>query len=51
MYRLFTTMQAAFTNPDQIREPVVIVRPIGLWGRWMKATSRVTHRVWLAWVG
>jgi hypothetical protein len=51
MYRLFTAMQAAFTNPDRIGEPVVIVRPIGAWGRLMKASARLSHRLWLAWVG
>ncbi len=51
MYRLFMTMQTAFTNPDRIREPVVIVRPMGAWGRWRRASGRLTHRLWLAWVG
>jgi hypothetical protein len=51
MHRLFETMQVAFTNPDRIREPVVIVRPIGAWGRGMVASSRLSHRLWLAWVG
>jgi hypothetical protein len=51
MHRLFETMQIAFTNPDGIREPLVIVRPIGAWGRGMVASSRLSHRLWLAWVG
>jgi len=51
MHRLFETMQVAFTNPDRIREPVVIVRPMGAWGRGMVASSRLSHRLWLAWVG
>ncbi len=51
MHRLFEAMRTAFTNPDQIREPVVIVRPTGAWGRWMRASGRLTHRLWLAWVG
>jgi hypothetical protein len=51
MHRLFTTMQTAFTNPDQIREPVVIVRRSGAWGRLLRANRRLTHRLWLAWVG
>jgi hypothetical protein len=51
MYRLFATMQTALTNPDRIREQLVIVRPVGMWGRWMKATGRTTHRLWMAWVG
>jgi len=51
MHRLFEAMKTALTNPDAIREPVVIVRPIGVLGRWMKASGRVTHRLWLAWVG
>ena len=51
MYRLFMTMRTALTNPDQIREPVVIVRRIGAWGRLMSARRRLTHRLWLAWVG
>ena len=51
MHRLFETMQLAFTNPDRIREPVVIVRPIGARGRWMQASGRLSHRLWLAWVG
>lgn len=51
MYRLFMTMKTAFANPDQIREPVVIVRPMGPWGRMMMASGRLTHRLWLAWVG
>jgi hypothetical protein len=51
MHRLFMTMQTAFTNPDQIREPLVIVRRLGAWGRLMSANRRLTHRLWLAWVG
>jgi hypothetical protein len=51
MHRLFDTMQVALTNPDRIREPVVIVRPIGAWGRGMVASTRLSHRLWLAWVG
>lgn len=51
MYRLFTTMQTAFTNPDQIREPLVIVRSLGMWARWMRASGRLTYRLWLAWIG
>jgi len=51
MHRLFEAMKTALTNPDAIREPVVIVRPIGAWGRWVKASGRLTHRLWLAWVG
>jgi hypothetical protein len=51
MHRLFVTMQTAFTNPDQIREPVVIVRRIGPWGRLMRANRQLTHGLWLAWVG
>jgi hypothetical protein len=51
MHRLFEAMTTALTNPDAIREPVVIVRPIGAWGRWMKARRRLTHQLWLAWVG
>lgn len=44
MHCLFEAMRTGLTNPDQIREPVVIARPAGRWGRW-------THRLWLAWVG
>ncbi|HKV32655.1 MAG TPA: hypothetical protein VJT14_16745 [Candidatus Dormibacteraeota bacterium] len=51
MHRLFMTMQTAFTNPDQIREPVVIVRRSGAWGRLMTTRRRLTHQLWLAWVG
>jgi hypothetical protein len=51
MHRLFEAMKTALNNPDAIREPVVIVRPIGAWGRLMKATGRLTHHLWLAWVG
>ena len=51
MHRLFEAMQVALTNLDRIQEPVVIVRPVGPWGRSMKATGRLTHRLWLAWVG
>jgi len=51
MHRLFETMQIAFTNPDRIGEPLVVVRPIGAWGRGMVASSRLSHRLWLAWVG
>jgi hypothetical protein len=51
MHRLFEAMTTALTNPDAIREPVVIIRPIGAWGRLMKANRRLTHRLWLAWVG
>jgi hypothetical protein len=51
MHRLFEAMNTALTNPDAIREPVVIARPIGAWGRLMSARRRLTHRLWLAWVG
>jgi hypothetical protein len=51
MHRLFEAMNTALTNPDAIREPVVIVRPMGAWGRWKKASGRLTHHLWLAWVG
>ena len=51
MHRLFEAMQSALTNPDSIREPVVILRPVGAWGRTMKAPGRLSHRLWLAWVG
>jgi hypothetical protein len=51
MHRLFEGMKTALTNPDAIREPVVIVRSIGAWGRTMHATGRLTHRLWMAWVG
>jgi hypothetical protein len=51
MHRLFEAMKTALTNPDAIREPVVIVRPVGAWGRLMSARRRLTHRLWLAWVG
>jgi hypothetical protein len=51
MHRLFEAMTTALTNPDAIREPVVIIRPIGAWGRLMKANRRLTHQLWLAWVG
>jgi hypothetical protein len=51
MHRLFEAMKTGLTNPDAIREPVVIVRPMGAWGRLMTARRRLTHRVWLAWVG
>jgi hypothetical protein len=51
MHRLFEAMKAALNNPDAIREPVVIVRHVGAWGRWMSARRRLTHRLWLAWVG
>jgi hypothetical protein len=51
MHRLFEAMKTALNNSDAIREPVVIVRPVGAWGRWMSARRTLTHRVWLAWVG
>jgi hypothetical protein len=51
MHRLFEATKTALTNPDAIREPVVIVRSVGAWGRWMSARRRLTHRLWLAWVG
>src|SRR6266852_2167895 len=51
MHRLFEAMQTALTNPDAIRQPVVIIRPIGAWGRLMNANRRLTHQLWLAWVG
>jgi hypothetical protein len=51
MHRLFEAMTTGLTNPDTIREPIVIVRPIGVWGRWMEARRRLTHQLWLAWVG
>ncbi|HVS06961.1 MAG TPA: hypothetical protein VHK65_12490 [Candidatus Dormibacteraeota bacterium] len=51
MHRLFMTMQTAFAHPDQIREPVVIVRRSGAWGRLMTRRRRLTHQLWLAWVG
>lgn len=51
MHRLFEAMQTALTNPDAIRQPVVIIRPIGAWGRLMRANRRLTHQLWLAWVG
>jgi len=51
MHRLFEAMKTGLNNPDAIREPVVIVRPIGAWGRLMSARRRLTHRLWLAWVG
>lgn len=51
MHRLFEAMTTALTNPDAIREPVVIVRRIGPWVRLMRASGRLSHRLWLAWVG
>jgi hypothetical protein len=51
MHRLFEAMKTALNNPDAIREPVVIVRPIGAWGRLMTTRRRLTHQLWLAWVG
>lgn len=51
MHRLFEAMKTALTNPQAIREPVVIIRPIGAWGRLMSARRRLTHQLWLAWVG
>ncbi|HEV3096696.1 MAG TPA: hypothetical protein VG104_06090, partial [Candidatus Dormibacteraeota bacterium] len=51
MHRLFEAMQTGLTNPDAIRTPVVIVRSPGRLGRSMQAVGRVSHRVWLAWVG
>ena len=44
VHRLFEAMRMGLTNPDQVREPVVVVRPTGRW-------SRLTHRLWLARVG
>ena len=51
MHRLFEAMQTGLTNPDAIREPVVIVRPIGPVRRALRAVGRATNRLWLAWVG
>jgi hypothetical protein len=51
MHRLFEAMRIALTNPDAIRTPVVIMRSPGRLGRSMQAVGRVSHRVWLAWVG
>jgi hypothetical protein len=51
MHRLFETMQTALTDPDKIREPVVIARPIGAWSRLMRANGRLVTRMWMAWVG
>ena len=45
MYRLFMTMQTALSNPDRIRDPLVIVRPVGAGGRRRKASGRLTHRL------
>jgi hypothetical protein len=51
MHRLFEAMRIALTNPDAILTPVVIMRSPGRLGRSMQAVGRVSHRVWLAWVG
>jgi hypothetical protein len=51
MHRLFESMKPALTNPDAVREPVVITRPAGRWSRLLQATGQLSHRLWLAWVG